>query len=1479
MGSPEDHANESSERNSQATLKRKGDKHCVNAAASEYSVQDDKTHGSRSATSYSCASFAGDEQSRTSRRTKVGFDLAGSDVESDSSSEGDSESRYSDIDRGGYRRKAVGGGERHAQSSERKQHKQPLRGGITAAHYHMNSFGGPSESSANTQSSDQSQSLSPSCLQDDQPARKDFRMMQESAQSCFYDSFGEASSESSSHTKSDQSQSLSPSCLRNDQPARKDFRMMQESAQSFFCDSYTASSPKRGNQGDEGLVAQSSDRAITNFESPTETPGSAPRSVQSGSSDRAIAATSTECARATFENDETSSTISRRGDEDEETHNGFTSELIVNEGRPDGPSPVEWDMQEVHIKAQIEAAREEIRNRARQKQTPGPDVVPLHQLQSEGAATSEHSTQLEHVMAQLEAARHELQAATEEIRNSFKNKEPRNETPETESKSLIAVPAQLQNEDTSVGTKLEEDVLGNETPTVETANNRKSELNHKVEALEDEKRKLHEDIRLLEEANKSLKNEMVTIPNKSQLGKLGGGMSHANDVFQSPTPRHSQDDEDSADDSSTSSTAKSLVLFSPAGGLRAQILRQARDGVDARGLKSHLALDPDEADTADTASIGRSHMLFSPPRGPHEKIRVLKQTRDPSDHQRQTNPQSLDPEEEVRMVEVLSPIPIQEYNHSSQSGRSSDQEEALGNDTATVNTTNTRKSELYHKVDKLEEEKWELYERVRFLEEAKATYRSRDPRRKQDARDDYREAGWHVDCSKPSLAKDPTHNRKIKSRKTDPGLNHERLKTTSNQSVSSRHSAEPLHRGTVNGEGFKVKRSKSTSDQPAYYSHKARAKQEYQPSMVFDTKRKAMESTIRPIDVRVETRAERDIEREYCQKTTFPERKHNRSRSSDWTSDRVSSYRHSGEREGLERQVDRSKSSDHTSSTAFIGNQTKQKKDTRWSSQHEPRSQSNLRPAPDRELRRAHSADRYTRWSPQHEPRSKSNLRPAPGREVRRAHSADRMAPPASSALSSRKLAHHERPKRRPRPPKNLPENLIAKHSSSSPASPLDFEDVFANHQDFDVVLGDDVSIGGSAMTESVYDDPPVKTRHSSKASTNKLSLDPSDDPRWRTNMALGDPQPIQEARRTNYIVGNQTRNTKEKKDPRWSSHEPPDPSPVRGVLQRSKSTYEGGSLEPREVRRAHSADRIMQPSTPVTRRRQHPPKNLHENLDPISDDPRWTTNMAVSDPQQPIHMGQRTTKSSISERGRNSIQPDISDQKVTSSMLRANKSSDQMPKMPKPLRGKSKPISEPDPHSNSNGLQPDISDQKVTSSMFRAANNKSLDQMPKMPKPLRVKTKPKPKPITERGRSNSNSLLPDPIPKVSRAKSWDKMPMRSKPLLDPSGDQVVPKISRSKSSDHVTTSSSKHDNNNNNNNNNNLKVKVKQPSSKVSSKAKTKTKSSSSCIQSEVQGSSVVCESKPKSKPSPSKITPTRTVMQLLSIAKSFKAGVSPSA
>jgi hypothetical protein len=151
MGSPEDHANESSERNSQATLKRKGDKHCVNAAASEYSVQDDKTHGSRSATSYSCASFAGDEQSRTSRRTKVGFDLAGSDVESDSSSEGDSESRYSDIDRGGYRRKAVGGGERHAQSSERKQHKQPLRGGITAAHYHMNSFGGPSESSANTQ--------------------------------------------------------------------------------------------------------------------------------------------------------------------------------------------------------------------------------------------------------------------------------------------------------------------------------------------------------------------------------------------------------------------------------------------------------------------------------------------------------------------------------------------------------------------------------------------------------------------------------------------------------------------------------------------------------------------------------------------------------------------------------------------------------------------------------------------------------------------------------------------------------------------------------------------------------------------------------------------------------------------------------------------------------------------------------------------------------------------------------------------------------------------------------------------------------------------------------------------------------------------------------------------------------------------------------------------------------------------------------
>ena len=1413
-------------------------------------------------------SFAGDDRVRTSRGKKVGFDLH-SDVESDSSRHDDSESRYSDIERGVSRRKAARKHQQKAQSSERKQHKQPLRGGIIGAHYNResvqsfscDSYAESSESSEHTHS-DQSQSLSPSFLQDSRLAPKDFRAMQESAQSCFYDSFGEAS-EASAHLQSNQSQSMDPSVLQDDQLDPTDLRRMQESTQSFFYDSFgegsessadthsdqsqsmsppflqddqlaprdfrtrhesafSASSPKRGDQGDEN-----SDRAVAYFESPTKTPRSAP-SVQSGprlyseNSDRAICSQSsdpaaTQCSRVMHENDETASATSSSDESFEAVSiRGYDvdAETIHDSN--------EWDMQETHIKAQIEAAREELRNRYQQKQTRGLDEVPL-QLHSEGTAASEHNTQLEHVMAQLEAARQELQAATEEMRDSsFKNKEPRIETLETELKSL-EVPAESQNRDTSVGTKLEEEVLGDErSPTVETANTRKSELQHKVDALEEEKRKLYEDIRLLDEANKTLKNEMVAFPSPDGAPK-------------SPTPGHLQDDDD---DSSTSSTASSCVLFSPGGGLRAQILRQARDGVDARGLKSHQALDPDEADSADIASIGRSHMLFSPPRGPREKIRILKQTRDPSDHQRRTNPQALDPEEEVKVFEVLSPMPIQEFNNTIQSERSSGQAEVLDNDAATVDTTNTRKSELYHKVDALEDEKRELYERVQLLEEAKSTW----------------------------------------------------LTSSSNQSVSSRRSAGPLHQGMINSEAFKVKRSKSTSDRPASSLNKTRAKNENQLTKV--NERMALESTIRPIDVRAETRAEKNIERDSCQKIPM--------------------------------------------------------KDPRWSSQDEPS------PSPTRGVQMSKSTSPGVSLAPQR----KASLRPDPDRQVHRPHSTDRMVPPASPT---------ERPKRRPRPPKNLPQNQMGEYSSSSPDSPFELEGVLGSHQYFDVVVWEDASIGGtSAMTESVYDyESPVKSKR--------------DDPRWTANRDRYDSpqQSMQVARRTPSIVGNQTKKTKPKKDSRWDSQHEPDPSPVRGVHRR-KSASAGGSLEPRrpaperQVRRAHSADRLVPPSSPAvhtrdfaprektkaktktktkTKRRPHPSKPPSKNqsakhitysgddasidasaamtgsviippvksrhsskaspnklsLNSTDDDPRWTANRAPEVPQQPTAVIQPAK--SASERGRRSLLPD-----PIRNMFRA-KSSEQMPKMPKPLRAKSRPTSERDHINNNNNNSLQHPETSVPKGRPRA---KSVDEMPRMPKPLRAKST---KPVSERDRSNSthnstrnsnsnsnsNSVQPNPpvrklkrakssdamtkhkppplvqpdhppIRKLKRAKSSDAMTKRKPPrLLDDKPDNVpVRKVSRSKSSDHVvvppvprtlapSSSSSKPG----------VKGKSSSKKSKGSSKQHSKSSSPSS--------SQVLVESKPKSKltskskleplDEPNKmLPPTRShssVMKLLSMSK----------
>jgi hypothetical protein len=114
------------------------------------------------------------------------------------------------------------------------------------------------------------------------------------------------------------------------------------------------------------------------------------------------------------------------------------------------------------------------------------------------------------------------------------------------------------------------------------------------------------------------------------------------------------------------------------------------------------------------------------------------------------------------------------------------------------------------------------------------------------------------------------------------------------------------------------------------------------------------------------------------------------------------------------------------------------------------------------------------------------------------------------------------------------------------------------------------------------------------------------------------------------------------------------------------------------------------------------------------------------------------------------SLQTDISIEKDT---LQA-KSSEQVPKMPKPLRVKSKPISET---GHSSSLLPD-----PTRKLFRA--NTSSDQMPKMPKPLRVK-----------GHRNSKKLLlPDPIPKISRARS-------SEPHVDPPEPvQLVPRSNSS---------------------------------------------------------------------------------------------------
>jgi hypothetical protein len=1412
MGRHEDNGDESSERNSQATLTLKGGKHYNVNSASEFTEQDEESCESRWVMSdYSCpTSFAGDDRARTSTQKQVGFDL-GSDVESDSSSHDDSESRYSHIERGAYIRKVASGDEQQqAQSSERKQQKQPLRGGITGAHYNRESvqsffcdsyeeesYGEASESSEHTDS-DESQSLSPSfLLQDDRPAPRDFGMMQESAKTLFYDSFAEAS-EPTAHIQSDPYQSRNPSFLQDDQPPTPtDFRMMEESTQSFFYDSFGEGSESsadqsesflqdeqlatrdRGDQGDE-----CSDRAVTHFESPTKTPQNAfsahsgPR-LYSQSSDRAIYSQSsdpaaTHCSRVIFENDETASTSSRSNisldavpiqgrDDEAETLHDSTSGQMVNEGEANGPSILEWDMQETHIKAQIEAAREELRNRHQQEQTAGRDKVPLQELQPEGTATTEQSKQLEHIMAQLEAARQELQAAMEEMQNpSSKNKEPRIETPETELKSA-EVPIQSHNGDKCVRTKHERDALGDETsPTDETANNRNSMLQHRVDALEEERRKLYEEVRLLDEASKTSNNEMVAIPSKLELGQLGGGGTPDTDgtlhaitpgAAKSPTPGRLQDDDD---DSSTSSTDSSFVLLSPGGGLRAQILRQARDGVDSPGLKSHRAIDPDEADSANMAKIGRSHMLFSPPRGPRDKIRILKQTRDPSDHQRRTNPKALDPEEEVQVAEPLSQIPIQESNYSRQFERSSEQEDALVNEAATIATTNTRKSELYHKVDALEEEKRELSERVRLLEEAKSIW----------------------------------------------------LKSPSNHSVTSRRSAGPMHKGMANGEGFKIKRSKSTLDQPLSSSHKARAKNENQPAKVKE--RNALKSTIRPIDVRVDTKAKEDTEGDYCQKIP--------------------------------------------------------KKDPRWSSQNEPD------PSATRSIHTGTSTSTGASIAPQR----KASIRPDSDRQIRRAQSTNRMVPSSSPALPFREVAPRERPKRRPRPPENLSQNQIAKNSTGSPASPLELEDAFANHQNFDVVVWEDASICGSAMTESTYDSP-IKSQYSSM-----LGLDSSDDPRWTEERYLGDfEQPVEVVRRTESIGGNQTKKTKLKKESRWDSQHERDPSPVRGV-PRSKSKSACASLAPqrkaslrpdsgRQVRRAHSADRIAPSSSSReaaldggrTKNKRRPPhaqkkvpsKQISKydtcsgedasigantmtesvSIPPVqrsrysskaspnklsvdsSNDSRWTATRTPEVPQRPMEVIPSTTMS-ISERSRRSILPN-----PIRNMFRA-KSSDSTSKMP---QTKSKAISE---RSNSNSRQADASVPKG----MPGAN--ALDQTPKMPKPLRVNSQSKPV-FLERGHSNSNNnsnsnsnsnnrLQPDPIRKMKRAKSSEPMSMaiRKPPLLALDPPDPVRKVSRSKSSDHVMVSSvprslapsSKQDNNNNEAKPSSRKSKVstKQPKS-----------------------------------------------------------------